>query len=83
MATPTTRFTVNGKQVAKHRGHDTAFMEDVRSMLRTGENVLAIRCKNNAGPAATRTHLAACLPLGVGRATCQRDPTRLRLRKPV
>jgi hypothetical protein len=45
-------FYLNGKQIARQSGHGQAVLADVRSILRAGENVLAVQCHNNTGPAA-------------------------------
>ena len=45
-------FYLNGKQIARQSGHGQAVLADVRSTLRSGENLLAVQCHNNTGPAA-------------------------------
>ncbi len=45
-------FYLNGKEIGKQTGHTEAIVVDVRSNLIAGDNVLAVKCHNNTGPAA-------------------------------
>jgi putative heme-binding domain-containing protein len=49
---------LNGKPVAKNSGKwDRAVLADVRSNLKAGENVLAVKCTNTEGPAGIAVKL--------------------------
>ncbi|MEO6434177.1 MAG: heme-binding protein, partial [Tepidisphaeraceae bacterium] len=43
---------LNGKRVARSGGWTRALLVDVRPLLVTGENSIAVKCKNATGPAA-------------------------------
>ncbi|MEA2711336.1 MAG: hypothetical protein QOF78_3937, partial [Phycisphaerales bacterium] len=43
---------LNGKEVVRSGGWSPAVVADVRSLLKTGKNVLAVKCRNDTGPAA-------------------------------
>ncbi len=60
---------LNGKMVARGVGWTTAFLADVRSELVPGENVLAVKCHNDVGPAALALKLEIRRP--------DREPFRL------
>jgi putative heme-binding domain-containing protein len=55
---------LNGKQVAHQSGHLEAVAADVRRELIAGENILAIKCHNNTGPAAIALKLEIHRPDG-------------------
>lgn len=48
---------LNGKLVARSGGWSRAVVADVRALLAPGENVLAVRCRNDTGPGALAVKL--------------------------
>jgi putative heme-binding domain-containing protein len=48
---------LNGKNVARSGGWSRAVVADVRSLLKPGQNVLAVKCKNDVGPAGIAVKL--------------------------
>ena len=42
---------INGKKVVQQTGHAGAVIADVRPLLKSGQNVLAVKCHNDTGPA--------------------------------
>ena len=43
---------LNGKKVVQQTGHAGAVVADVRPLLKSGQNVLAVKCHNDTGPGA-------------------------------
>jgi len=60
---------VNGKQVASGAGWQSAHRADIRPLLRTGSNVIAVRAENAGGPAGLLVELR------VGRLNITTDKT--------